>query len=47
MNAWFNVINTALFHSVSTPFFVLAAVCVTVVAVTIALAVYELKHDLS
>ena len=47
MNAWFNVINTALFHSISTPFFVLAAVCVAMVVATVVLAVFELKHDLS
>ncbi len=44
---WIELINTALFHHVSMPFTVLAVFCVIVVAATIALAIREIKHDIS
>ncbi len=47
VNDLFNVINTALFHHVSTPFTVLTVVCIVIVAATVAFAVREIKHDLS
>lgn len=45
MNHWFEVINTALFHNVSTPVIVLAVFCVAVIAATVAFAVHEIRHD--
>jgi len=45
MNNWIETINTALFHSVRTPFFFLVAVFVAIVVVTILFAVHEIKHD--
>ena len=47
MNAWLEFINTALFQNVSTPCYVFAAICAAVIIGTIALALYELKHDIS
>lgn len=47
MNTWYEIINTGLFHHVSTPFIVLAVVFALIVATTVAFAVYEIKHDLS
>ena len=47
MNAWYDIINTSLFHHVSTPFIVLAVVFALIVAATVAFAVYEIRHDLS
>ena len=47
MNAWYELINTGLFHHVSTPFIVLVVVFALIVAATVAFAVYEIKHDLS
>ena len=44
---WIEFINTALFHHVSTPFTVFAVICVIVVAATVALAIREIKHDIS
>lgn len=47
MSNWFETINTALFHSVRTPFFVLVAVFAVIATAIILFAVRELKHDLS
>ena len=47
MSHWFEVINSALFHHVSTPVIVLAVFCVAVIAATVAFAVREIRHDLS
>ena len=44
---WIELINTALFHHVSTPFAALAVFCVIVVAATVLLAIREIKHDIS
>lgn len=47
MNDWINVINSALFHSVRTPFFALIVLFAVILALTIAFAVHEIRHDIS
>ena len=47
MDRWFEVVNAALFHNVSTPVIVLAVFCVAVIAATVAFAVHEIRNDLS
>lgn len=47
MKNWFEIINTALFHNVSTQFFAVAAVCVVIIAVTVVITIHEIRHDLS
>ena len=47
INNWFDIINTALFHNVSTQFFAVAAVCVVIIAVTVVITIHEIRHDIS
>ncbi len=47
MSNWFDVINTALFHNVSTQFYAVVAVCVVIIAVTVVITIHEIKHDIS
>ena len=47
MDNWFETVSTALLHYVRTPVFVLAAVFAVILALTVAFAVYEIKHDRS
>ena len=45
MENWFETVSTALLHYVRTPVFVLTAVFTVILALTVAFAVYEIKHD--
>ena len=45
MESWFETVSYALLHYVRTPLFVLAAVFAVILALTVAFAVYEIRHD--
>ena len=45
MNDWIEIVNSAVFNSVKTPFYILLAVFIMIVLLTAVFVVHEIKND--